>query len=199
MTNTKSLRSIGVAVGSMTLLSLGAATASAQESAEGLDTATSASPDYHASQGFRLSDDLILHPTLELQGGYQPNVFYEDDSENPIGSPFMRVGVGALLSTQNRSGDDDGTVPQRFTLDGQATLLWNQYLTDSDTVSAQNDLGIDALIGFKANPEGMVSFELRDGFTRAINPPPAETTSELPRDKNSLTAGIVVKPGGGAL
>jgi hypothetical protein len=200
MTITKILRGVGVAVGSMTLLSLGATgVASAQESAEQLDTSNVTSTEYHASQGFRLSDDLILHPTLELDGGYQTNVFYEDDSEKPIGSALLRVGVGVLLSTQNRTGDEDVTVPQRLVVNGQATLTWNQYLTDSETASSQSDLGIDGLVDLLTDPESALSFELRDGFTRSVNPPPAETTSELPRDKNDLMAGVTIKPGGGAL
>jgi hypothetical protein len=199
MTSTKILRKAGVVVGSLALLSLGASrVASAQESADGLDPATtiSGTGDYRPGDGFRLSDDLIIHPRLELEAGYQPNVFYEDDSETPLASPILRVGVGALLGTEERDANVDS--PAKVSLNADVMLTWNQFL-ESGPAADQSDLGINALAGMKVAPQGKVSFELRDGFTRAVNPPPAETARELDRDRNDLTGVLSLRPGGGAL
>ncbi len=198
MTSTKILRRIGVAVGSLALLSTGATgLAAAQESAEGLDTSSSVSgsAEYRGSTGFKLSEDLVLHPRLDLEGGYQNNVFFEDDSETPVGSPILRIGVGASLATHDRRNE----VAPKVALNADVQLIWNQYLSDNSSASKQSDLGINALAGMNVNPEGKVTFELRDGFTRSVNPPPVETSRELARDKNELVAGLVLKPGGGAL
>jgi hypothetical protein len=199
MTSTKILRQAGVVVGSLALLSTGAVrVASAQESAEGLNPTTTISGDgdYSPGDGFRLSEDLIIHPRLELEGGYQPNVFYEDDSETPVGSPILRVGVGALLGTQERDANAESAA--RVTLNADVMLTWNQFL-ESGPAQDQSDLGINAAAGMKVAPQGKVSFELRDGFTRAVNPPPAETARELDRDRNDLTGVLSLRPGGGAL
>ncbi len=198
MTLTKILRRVGVAVGSMALLSLGASAAFGQESADGLDT-PSVEKDYRAGAGFRITEEIIFHPRLELQGGYQSNVFYEDDSEGPVGSPLMRIGVGAVLTTQEQGTNEAGQVAPKVALNGDVALTWNQYIVDNDSASGQSNLGIHALVGMQVNPQGSVTFELRDGFTRAVNPPPVETPEDIPRDKNELLAGIIVKPGGGAL
>jgi hypothetical protein len=200
MTSTKILRQAGVVVGSLALLSLGAGAAQAQEgqSAEGLDVSTTASGEYRAGNGFKLTDDMVLHPRLELEAGYEPNVFYEDDSEDPIGSPLMRVAVGATLRTSDQQRESVELQP-KVSLNADVALTWNQYLSDTKSVQDQSDLGVNALADVVFNPAGMVSFQLRDGFTRAVNPPPVETDSQLPRDRNELVAQLNYRPGGGAL
>jgi len=97
--------------------------------------------------GFKVSDDIILHPRLELEGGYQSNVFYEDDSEGTLGSPLLRIGVGASLNTESKTVDDQGMVAPKLTLAADLGLTWNQYLASEDTASEQSDLGISALVG----------------------------------------------------
>jgi hypothetical protein len=204
MTSTQILRKAGVVAGSLALLSLGAGVARAQDtstsgvSAEGLDVSTTASGEYRAGNGFKLTDDMVLHPRLELEAGYEPNVFYEDDSETPIGALLMRVGVGASLATADNYREDQELAP-KVSLHADVALIWNQFLSDSTAVQDQSDLGVNALADVTFNPMGIVSFQLRDGFTRAVNPPPAETDLQLPRDRNELTAQLNYKPGGGAL
>jgi hypothetical protein len=201
MTSTKILRRVGVVVGSLALLFSGAHVTWAQESADKLDTATSIQQtgEYRAGDGFKLTDEIILHPRLELEAGYQPNVFYEDDSETPVDSPLMRVGVGALLSTMDRGVSEEAAAAPKVALNADVMLTWHQYFSDNEAAQEQSDLGINALAGVTVNPKGKVVFDLRDGFTRSVRPPPVETARDLDRDKNELVAQVTVKPGGGAL
>jgi hypothetical protein len=186
----------------LALLSLGTSVAHAQDttpqSADGLDIKTTASDEYRVGNGFKLTDDMVLHPRLELEAAYEPNVFYEDDSEEPVGSPLLRVGVGAALTTSDAIRENADLAP-KVSLHADVALTWNQYLSDETAVQDQSDLGANFLGDVIFNPAGAVSFELRDGFTRAVNPPPVETDSQLPRDRNELVAQVNFKPGGGAL
>ena len=125
------------------------------------------------------------HPRVELEGGYQSNVFYThpDDEGGVESSPLLRVGVGASIGNPN-----SGEVASRFQLTGDVQLTWNQYLSDTEEVTDQSDLGVQALLDAAFNPRGAVTFTLRDTFTRQVSPPPAEFADDVDRDKNTLSA-----------
>jgi hypothetical protein len=155
---------------------------------------------YRVGQGFKLSEELRLEPSISLMGGFQTNVFYEDQADRPDGSevlssPVLKVGVGARISND----DVDGGASNRLRLQGDVGLTWNQYLSGENTVSEQSDLGVNAIVAVTVNPLGAVTFEAKESFTRSVNPPPTETEGSLDRDRNELMAGVTVRPGGGAL
>jgi hypothetical protein len=193
-------RRVGATIGSMALLSLGGV-ASAQESADSVDTSVSGAATYHAGDGIKLSDDLLMHPRVDLEGGYQSNVFFADDTDDngdgtqgAKGSPLMRVGVGAGVSTNT----DKVELP-KLVLSGDIELLWNQYLSGNSDINDRSDMGITAMAQLDITPKGPVGFTLSDNYVRAVNPPPAEFSEDADRDKNSLNARLALRPGGGAL
>jgi hypothetical protein len=198
MAMTNALRRVCVFVSATALLTLSAAARG--EDAEQVNT-TGISEHYTAGSGIKLTDELLLHPKVEVQAGYQPNVFYEDDSEEPKDAGLTRFGAGFELTTASGARDPESGMAQHamVELDGDVLVLWNQYISGEDSITEQSNLGANAMLGLKVNRGGFVEFMLRDGFVRAVNPPPAETPQDLARDKNTLTAGVTVRPGGGAL
>lgn len=159
-------------------------------------------PTFWEGGGVRLVEALIFHPRFELQTGYQSNVFYEHDET--LGSGLMRISVGGTLESGTRTPGDaetsDGSRPApKIAFKGDVNLVWNQYLSDHYAIQSHNDLGLGLLLDAKLNPEGVMTLHVREGFTRAVTPPPTRTADDVDRDKNELMVGVIWKPGGGAI
>jgi hypothetical protein len=163
-------------------------------------------PSFWEGGGLRIGDSTALHPSVSVGSGYQTNVFFQDANDapaGPIASALLRFGVGASWATlspgrmeiEAPTGD---AARQRLAFSLDANLTWNQYLSSDADVKRVSDLGIGLLGDVKLNPQGAVSFEARDGFTRSVQPGQGvkENTN---RDKNDLSALVHFKPGGGAL
>jgi hypothetical protein len=175
---------------------LWASAAQAQE--EGAVAEEQVSAGFLEGGGVKLSEDLVLHPRFELQTGYQSNVFREDGAgaNEAVGSALMRLVAGGALSNSGTVG----TGNRALLLNGSLDLTWNQFLSGNDVVTGYSDLGIGAALDLKFNPEGRVTFGVRDAFVRSVLPPPSETPdADIDRDKNEITAIVTYKPGGGAI
>ena len=156
--------------------------------------------------GMKLAEGMVFHPRLELSTGYQTNVFHQDsgDAGAWVGAALARIGVGAGIAStplQRIRELSPGAEPpaRRLAFDADLELTWNQYLSGDAAASTQSDLGVGAMLDLQFFPDGPMTFELRDGFTRAVVPPQAYTGDNVDRDKNEALAGLTFKPGGGAL
>jgi len=182
------------------LLTAAPAVAAAQQSAD--DVEASATASYQAGHGLSISEELLLHPRLVLEAGFQSNVFFSNAGDpdeagmpgDPSSSPLLRIGVGASLV--NARPDSP---PGFFVLTGDAQVTWNQYLSGQESISSRSDMGVAATLDAKWNSAGALSFGVRDVFTRMVTPPPAEFAEDVDRDKNRLAARLTAKPGGGAI
>lgn len=162
-------------------------------------------PDFWNRGGVLIGDSTVLHPAVSLTGAYQSNVFFQDtkDTSGIDSSGILRVGVGATWSSLSSGRMEiepagGGASPRVvFSLDGN--LEWNQYLSSNNTVSSVSDLGIGFLGDVKINPDGAVSFNIHDGFTRNVNPSQSAVAENTTRDRNEASAQVHFKPGGGAL
>lgn len=175
-------------------------------SAESLDAPSAAQPTFWQGGGVKLSEAMFFHPHFDLQTGYQTNVFYQADSDGGglVGSPLMRIGVGGLVQSESNRGEavaaeGSATAGAKLAFRGDINLTWNQYLSGDYNVSQHSDLGLGLLLDLKFLPDNPLSFLVRDGFTRAVTPPPAWSPEDFDRDKNDLTLGVLYKPGGGAI
>jgi hypothetical protein len=155
--------------------------------------------------GVRLSEDLLLHPHVDLETGVQSNVFFSDPEDTSgtttgaVGAGIMRIGLGASLSTDRTRGNDSEQGAPRLLLSGDFRTTWIQFLSGDDAVAEQSDLGISLILDAKINPQGKLVFTGRESFTRAVTPPPVYTTDDVDRDKNELQVGAIFRPGGGAI
>ncbi|HKA88069.1 MAG TPA: hypothetical protein VKE22_10400 [Haliangiales bacterium] len=187
------------------LVALGT-TALAQESQDvGPGLSEAATAGFWDGGGVLVGDTLVLHPRFELGTAYQSNVFYSNggtDANGPILSAGVaRAVVGATLGTKEpgRMELEGGQgANQAVAFKADVALTWNQFISSNSAITTRSDLGINALADLTIQPQGVVTFELRDGYTRAVNPGPSISTG-LDRDKNDLLALLTWKPGGGAL
>jgi hypothetical protein len=92
-----------------------------------------------------------------------------------------------------------GTARRSVMLRGDVDLTWNQFISDNREVNESSDLAIGLLFDARFNPDGEFTVVLKDGLTRAVRPPPAESLGDTDRIKNEFTLGGIFKPGGGAI
>jgi hypothetical protein len=188
------------------LVGMWVGSARAQE-ADGEQQITEGNAPHAWGSGVRLSEDMTLHPHADMEVAYQSNVFYGDSAaDGKIGSPVMRFGVGAKLTTEPREGISNPVPPQRLVLNGDLNLMWHQYLPTTSTssitendISSHSDLGVGLLLDARVNPQGQLTFEAHEGYLRAVTPPPVATTEDADRDKNEAYVGLIGRPGGGAI
>ncbi len=203
----------------LALLLAAPATAAAQDemgmSADDLSEPPAPEPGFWEGGGVKISDDMVFHPSFDLSTGYQTNIFSADDGDprpaffapgdtGAVGAPVLLVGVNGGIATRpkiRREAEPASGPSARPSLafKGDLNLTWRQYISDYPVVSDQSDLQIGLLADARFNPEGELTFILRDGFTRAVRPPAQEAFGSVDRDKNELTLGAIFKPGGGAI
>lgn len=156
------------------------------------------------STGMKLSDGLVFHPSVEVGGGYQTNVFFEDDvggDDRIVSSPILRAGVGLVLQTEQfNTTSEPGEPPPpgpKVAFGSTMNFTWNQYLDDQ--AKDFSDVGIGALVNATFNPQGKVAPFVRGGYTRAVTPPRGLSVDDIDRDKIEAAVGLNALPGGGAL
>src|SRR5215475_11362383 len=155
--------------------------------------------------GIVIADSLILHPRFELGTAYQTNVFYSNgdtDASGPkLSAGVARATVAATLGTKPPARlelEGGQGANQAINFNGELVLTWNQFISSRSEVTDQSDLAIGARGNLIVNPQGQLTFGVRDSYTRFVNPGQS-LTNQLDRDKNELGADLTYKPGGGAL
>lgn len=141
--------------------------------------------------GFKLGKKLVLHPGIAFEGGYDNNVFYQDDNRQD--SAIIRATAHLDLATrgvQRRTEgetqeEERGMVEFRTGIDAS----YYHYFIDRvpDNIGGGGDL--DLLI----NPTGIFTTRIHERYKRTIQPftdpnvPIGETTSY---GRNSNAAGV---------
>ncbi len=157
--------------------------------------------------GIQLSDSLVFHPGIALEGGYDTNVFYAASDGNPIGAGRLRITPQVSLATlpPQRIENPDGTTSTTnpavdFRL--LVAAIYNQYLSADevygDDVMAQSDVGIQTTLDLVVFPRRTWSFLLSDTYTRTIDPGNDAAPTTFNRNFNDAELGVRWSPGGGA-
>jgi hypothetical protein len=138
------------------------------------------------SRGVRVGD-MRLHPGAAVGGGYDSNVFYEEQQEGIEASPVVQVMPWLRLDTPS---------PRALRVSANLQLLWELYASGTDAVNAQS--GFDALgdVALQIGPRGLISFALYDSirrFTESPTWPGDETRDHL---YNEIGAAVAFHPGG---
>ena len=129
--------------------------------------------------------DLLIHPDAFVQGAFDNNVFF--DNESPKSSPLLRVGGG--LTVENRS-------PNKVSLDAGAGLSYRQYLESGKEFEARSTLdraNLNAGIGFL--PRSPITVELHEDGTFRDNPAYDDTEFGFRMLDNSLGLDLRFRPG----
>jgi len=149
--------------------------------------------------GVKLSDTNILHVGVAAEGGYDTNVFYNDQTTatNPNGpqsSAVVRVIPSFIITNTGRDGTERSAVV--YTLG--ANLTYREYINDNQNIRNQRAF-IPTAVGTLALNGSKMRLSLGDGFSRVEEAPYFEGGETIKRDVNQATAGLSVSPDGGRL
>lgn len=159
---------------------------------------------YSQGPGVMLSDSMVLHLGVAVEGGYDTNVFYLGQDE--LGAGRVRATPQIELATlpPQRTENPDGTVSEASrTADFfvNVAAIYNQYVATgdrSDVVMEQSDVAIQSALGLTVFPKRPWGFVLRNTFSRTIDPPNEVSPTNYNRDYGDAELGIRWTPGAGA-
>ena len=155
---------------------------------------------YNEGPGIKLTDSLVFHPGLEVEGRYDTNARY-GDSSNPfvpvIGAPYLRL-VGhlhlATLSPQRLAdGDNKISLPNvAFRL--KSAVAYREYFKKE--VEHLRAVEVDAGMELRLFPYSTVTVSIFDDYTRTV---PEWSGINVSRNTNRGGLKLRIKPGGGRL
>ncbi len=155
---------------------------------------------YNEGPGIKLTDGLVFHPGIALEGRYDSNVFNNDSKV--LSAPFMRI-LGhlhlATLSPQRLTDVDGHVSPEKVRFRLKSAVSFREYFSDNDSVKSQRALEVDAGTALTLLPQGVFSILVSDDFARTVNAPNKETPSNYARDLNTALLNFKIAPGGGRL
>lgn len=128
-----------------------------------------------------------LHASLQLDTGYDTNVYYQDTDEDPTSSLRLNIAPGLSIETEN---------PRNVDLEGALTTTWEQYLLDSSAPTDQSGLDVAAELGVRFNANGLVSVRPSDELRRTNDAAADEAGEPLRLTQNRAELEIGFHPGG---
>ncbi len=131
--------------------------------------------------------NLRLHPSLTLEGGYDTNLFYESNGEDPL--DVFLVGVTPVLELSTRN-------PNKVDFKLKAELRYAQYVSQDDRVLNQRGLDAKADLSLTFNPNGAIAFRIYDNLTRTNESSNGASLGSFNRIYNEAGATLIIQPGG---
>ncbi len=105
---------------------------------------------------------VLLHPHLQLDIGFDSNVFSESSDEAVNGGVLARIYPHLIVETPR---------PRVVDLDANVGARWRQYLTGADEgVTDQSGLDVLADLGIRFNASGIVSVRPSNSLRRVNDP-----------------------------
>jgi hypothetical protein len=134
---------------------------------------------------------LVLHPGFEVEGGYDSNVFLQDQNEEDA---FILRLTGYLdVATEppirQREGEGNQPEPQKITFRGGLGVSYYYFFNDRVRPNASADAHVD----FSYNPSQVFSLQIRDTFVRTVRPftnPNTRTGQTTSYGRNLNTASL---------
>ena len=145
---------------------------------------------------------LVLHPGLSAEGGYDSNVFLQDENEED--SFILRLSGYLDIATEppqrQREGETNAGEPQKIDFRGGIGFQYYQYFIDSIAPNSAADAHID----FAYNPSRVFSLQVRDVFRRTVRPftdanTPQGNTTNYGHNSNRASLDLVGRSKSGVL
>jgi hypothetical protein len=157
---------------------------------------------YNEGPGLKLSDSLVFHPGLSVEGRYDSNVLNTNSdirSEVPGGGYLRLIGHLhlATLSPQRLTDGEGKKSPQTVAFRLKSAIGFRNYFVKENTVDKPYAIEVDAGLGLTLFPQGVFSFSFTDDFARTTTFD--GSSAGIDRDVNVARATFNLAPGGGRL
>ncbi len=156
---------------------------------------------YNEGPGIKLSDSLVFHPGIAVEGRYDSNVQLLSTSSpytNIEGAPLMRIVGHVDLATTSpervveaSTGDEIPLRKVEFRLKGAAA--YREYFHDNPAIRSRRSVEVDAGLNLKLFPKHVFSVELLDDYVRSY---PTWSGVNAPRNTNRSGVNLLLAPGG---
>jgi hypothetical protein len=140
-----------------------------------------------AGEGIQ-NEYLILHAGVDVMGGVNTNLFFQDSDEaSPGAIPVLRIQPKLSITNQKET---------KVHFDLNWRIAWSQYLDSQDAILRQSGLNTLLGAGVTLNPQGSFSFRLTENFTRTNEAPNNPGADPINRVVNRVGAKLGIHPGG---
>jgi hypothetical protein len=155
---------------------------------------------YNEGPGFKLADNLVIHPGVGFATAYDTNVFYGAPDTAPVGAAYVAALFHfdlATLPPQRLEGQQPATQAVDFRL--RFAGAYRNYISSISNITAQNNVDLDGGLTANFNPGGKVTFGISDDYVRSVQPQNLEGPGSYIHDYNRAGAKLGINPGGGML
>lgn len=144
--------------------------------------------------GVKLGETSVLHVGLSAEGGYDSNVFYNDEAIAKSEAAMLRVTPSFRITNTGR----DGKPRSMMVYNLAANLVYREYFSPDEDIRKQRSF-VPSAAAALTFPGEKVNFTLGDTFSRAEDPPYFKTGNPIIRLYNQGSANLGVSPGGGRI
>ena len=130
-----------------------------------------------------------LHPGISIQGGYDSNIFFEEDLEGLESSAVLHIMPSLRLETPE---------PRAVDINTNLQLLWEYFPNESDNVRSQSGIDILGDLSVQIAPRGVGSITLYDTIRNFADSPTAPTNETQGHLYNEVGISAALHPGGAA-
>jgi len=148
------------------------------------------------TNGVPLSDGAVLHAGVSVEGGYDSNLFYNDDEK--VGSALLRVNPFLDLTNASRTGE----APNGLFFDLRAGASYREYLNSDASIRRLRAIQPTASVNLEHNSGGTLVVGVADTYARLQDAPYTRLGANddlIVRDNNLASAQLRWSPGGGRL
>jgi hypothetical protein len=148
--------------------------------------------DQNSDAGFG-NGRISIHPGLQLEAGFDNNVFFNDQQESVVSAPTLGVVPSLGFKTKKGSKVD-------FELNSKLSYL--HFFSDDERVTNHSGFTFDGMGKIVFNPQGAVALRITDNFTRSNEAPNGagfdsqEEIGSYNRVYNNVGASLLIQPGG---
>lgn len=124
---------------------------------------------YNEGPGVKLTDGVVFHPGVAIEGRYDSNVLFTDTGLK--GAPYLRlIGHLSIASTspQRRTDGDGGVASSKVKFALNSSLAYREYFSDETFVTNQRGLDITAGGNLTWDASRHFSMVITDNFTRTV-------------------------------
>ncbi len=151
--------------------------------------------------GVKVGEGTVLHPVIGVETGVVHNVFFEETNAKISGllRVIAEIAAGSLPSERMQAPEEQSQVTRNygdFAFRLEANAAYEEYLSSNDNVQAQRDFTVGVLAKGLVFPRNTWRFAFTENFERVTRPVNFESSNNVVRDINRISAEVRFKPQG---